>query len=132
MRKWQMATLGHVKAQLHGGGESLWNLVMCCAGCNSARGSLYEAEQFYSFFEGRTGVAGRQYAITQGGLLRERKANKDRSEQHMLFVWKMALLFHHCPGLYEHMEAGIQAEKDAYHARRDAMNEAQRAQARAA
>lgn len=114
MRKWQRATLEHVQAQTHGGSDSLWNLTMSCSGCNSARGSMFEAEEFFEIMQqGDTFEDRRRFYVAARDARKRKKAEARQANQNA-FMLKLAVLFGHVPGLCEYYVGALEQERAQY------------------
>jgi hypothetical protein len=127
MQKWQMATLEHVQAQVHGGTDSLWNLTMSCSGCNSARGSMFEAEEFYELMQCGDTFAERRRAFVRARDARKRKRAEERQANQNAFMLRLAWLFVQVPGMGPYMEQAVEEEYRKYVALREYHMSLQRA-----
>lgn len=132
MGKWQMATLEHVQAQTHGGTDSLWNLTMSCSGCNSARGSMFEAEEFYELMQDAGTFEERRKQLVRAREARKRKRAEERVVNQNAFVLKLAVLFLRLPGLADYFVGALEAEHARYVALREEYLAQQQAQQAAA
>lgn len=127
MHKWQMATLEHVQAQTHGGTDSLWNLTMSCSGCNSARGSMFEAEEFYELMQDGDTYMERRKAMVRARDARKQKRAAERQANQNVFVLRMALLFQRFPDWGEYLVKAIEEDRQRYLALRELHLAAQQA-----
>lgn len=133
MGKWQMATLEHVKAQVHGGTDSLWNLTMSCSGCNSARGSLFEAEEFYELMQDGDTYKERHRILVRAREQRKQKRAAERQVNQAVFMLRMAWLFLQAPEFGDLLVQAVEEDRRRYLEQRELHLAAQQAeQARAA
>jgi hypothetical protein len=114
MAKWQMATLEHVEALFHGGADRLRNLVMACGGCNSSRGSMFEAEEFYELMQRGDTFEERRRELVRARDRRKHQRAMERQANQNVFVIRMAQLFMVVPGLYEVLVGAIEEDRQRY------------------